>query len=99
LRTQKKQNDKPLILKQDAFSIVVSPHAVRRARQRRADPWPVYGALPKLASQGVRGKVAIIGPTASLVAILRRTRAEVLSVLRPTAKFDHQGIPVISVSV
>ena len=98
MRTQKKQN-KPLILKQGPFSIVVSPHAVHRARQRRADPWPLYGALPGLADQGVRGKVAIVGPTASLVAILRRTRAEVLSVLRPTAKFDRQGIPVISVSV
>lgn len=90
---------RPLILKQGSFSIVVSPHAVRRARQRRADPWPVYGALPKLASQGMRGKVAVVGSTAALVTILRRTRAEVLSVLWPTAKFDRQGIPVISVSV
>jgi hypothetical protein len=91
------QQNKPLILKQDAFSIIVTPHARRRARQRKVDPWPVYGALPRLAGQGMRGKVAIVGTTASLVAVFRRSRIEVLSVLWPTARFDRQGIPVVSV--
>jgi hypothetical protein len=88
---------RPLILKQGSFSIVVSPHAQQRARQRRVDPWPVYSVLPRLASQGMRGKVAVVGPTASLVAVLRRSRAEVLSVLWSMANFDRQGIPVMRV--
>jgi len=92
---------KPLIFQQGDLYIIVTPHAQARARRRGS----FYPLLPAVVRARKRKdvpsgrKVALVGKAATLLVCFRgqrKERAEVISVLKPGARFDeHPDVLVI----